>query len=194
MRFYRWHIFFAIIVIAAAVFVFEATKKETGADLRVAFIADTYVNTQNFKANGKELELLLRDADKNGEKELYIESFHFEKASERSKKLEELISEDKWDIYIADKEAFEGVKNKDGFIEADYIPSKGTEIKTLEEDGKVYAANLFGNTIIKRLGIYEAENLYMAPAKGKEKEASTFRKNGRNICYYILENREKYIY
>lgn len=195
MRFYKWHIFFALIVIAAAVFIFESVQKEIGGDLRVAFVADTYVNTQNFKVNGSELELLLRDADENGKRELYIESFHSDDAKERSKKLEELIKEDKWDLYIADKEALEGVENKGGFIEADYLPQKGAEVKTLtDEDGKVYAANLAGNSIIKRLGVYESENLYMAPAQGREKEASTFRKNGRNICYYILENREKYMF
>ena len=194
MRFYRWHIIFTILVIIALIFVLNGMRKSNSADLRIAFVADTYVNTQNFKANGTELELLLRDADGNEKKELIFENFYFDNAKERAKKLDQLIEEDEWDLYIADKEAFEGVKNKNGFIEADYLPQSGSEIASLkDEKGRVYAASIKGNTIIKRLGIYEADNLYIAPASGKEKEASQFRKNGRNICYYILENKEKYL-
>ena len=194
MRFYRWHFIFMILVIIALVFVFNGMKKSDDADLRIAFVADTYANTQNFKANGSELELLLRDADENGKRELMIESFYLDNASERAKKLELLIDEDKWDLYIADKEAFMSVENKNGFIEANYLPQSGVEVDTLEdENGRIYAASIKGNTIIKRLGIYEADNLYIAPALGKEKEPSKFRKNGRNICYYVLENREKYL-
>ena len=136
----------------------------------------------------------MRDADGNEKKELIFENFYFDNAKERAKKLDQLIEEDEWDLYIADKEAFEGVKNKNGFIEADYLPQSGSEIASLkDEKGRVYAASIKGNTIIKRLGIYEADYLYIAPASGKEKEASQFRKNGRNICYYILENKEKYL-
>ena len=194
MRFYRWHFIFMILVIIALVFVFNGMKKSDDADLRIAFVADTYANTQNFKANGSELELLLRDADENGKRELMIESFYLDNASERAKKLEQLIDEDKWDLYIADKEAFMSVENKNGFIEANYLPQSGVEVDTLEdENGRIYAASIKGNTIIKRLGIYEADNLYIAPALGKEKESSLYRKNGRNICYYVLENREKYL-
>ena len=52
MRFYRWHIIFTILVIIALIFVLNGMRKSNSADLRIAFVADTYVNTQNFKANG----------------------------------------------------------------------------------------------------------------------------------------------
>ena len=75
------------------------------------------------------------------------------------------------------------------FITAtDYVNLSTSPLETLkDDDGRVYAVSLENNDFVKRLGIVDSTDLFIAAVGAKDgKELSTARKNGRNIAGYIL--------
>lgn len=193
-RYYCWHIIFALLVAMCVIFVFRGlTKKET-ADLRIVYAAEKYMNAQSFNDGKEELELLVRDANKDDKRVASITVNMGNDEEDSVENLKEATEADSYDIYISTRAAFEAVEDKSVFAPVDdyYNTSIDTHIQYLTDgDGAAYAASLKDNSLAEALGITNADELYIAAAALGD-DASLYRKNGVNITGYILENKYKY--
>lgn len=163
-------------------------------DLRIGYSATVHMNAQTFSDMKGEFELLIRDANGDEDKNASVETFASENIEDVINSLKSNIKSDRFDIYIADKEAFEAIEDKSVFADSKrYFIAENSRLDTLKDkDGRVFAVSLRDNSLAKACGISENENLYIAAAKDKGSVESTHRKNGMNISGYIIENRNKY--
>lgn len=177
-------------------FVFSKTTVEYPPDLRIAYTSTNYMNSQTFDDYKSELEMLLNEATDDDKKTAKLETFSSENEKEVADKLKEYIKSDNYDIYIASEEAFKAIEDKSVFIDASRYVSQIIKRDTMLEDssGRAYAVPLEGNTIIETFGGTDTTGLYIAAAAEKGENISAFRKNGTNICGYIIENKDKYNY
>ena len=196
LQFYKWQIIFFILVFICGMFVLSKTTVKYPADLRIAYTSMNYMNSQTFNDYRSELEMLLNEATGDDKKIATIKTFSSENMSEVKTKLKEYIASDVYDIYIASKEAFEAIEDKSVFIDASRYESQIIKRDTMLEDssGRAYAVPIEGNSLIETFGCTDSKGLYIAAAAEKSENTSTFRKNGSNICGYIIENKDKYTY
>ena len=192
LAYYQWHLIFALLVIVCAVFVYTSVTRTVDSDLRVAYSCREYMNAQTFRDMKAEFELLIRDANGDGDKNADVTVFSDDDENKVIEKLKEYVVSDEYDIYISTADAFEAVEDKKCFADTEkyYIYSDDDDVLK-DESGRVYAVSLNNNTIAKTFGIPDNANLYIAAAVD-EGEATTYRKNGSNITGYIIENKYKY--
>lgn len=196
LKYYKWQIIFFILIFICAAFVFSKTTEEYPADLRIAYTSTNYMNSQTFNDYRSELEMLLNEATNDDKKVATIETYSSKDLTEVTNKLKEYIKSDDYDIYIASQEAFEAVEDKSVFVDASRYVSQIIRRDTMLEDssGRAYAVPLEGNTLIETFGGTDTTGLYIAAAAEEGENTSAFRKNGANICGYIIENKDKYNY
>lgn len=196
LKFYKWQIIFFILIFICGMFVLSKTTVKYPADLRIAYASMNYMNSQTFNDYRSELEMLLNEATDDDKKVATIKTFSSENMSEVKTKLKEYIASDVYDIYIASKEAFEAIEDKSVFVDASRYESQIIKRDSMLEDssGRAYAVPVEGNTLIETFGCTDSKGLYIAAAAEKGDNTSTFRKNGSNICGYIIENKDKYTY
>ena len=177
-------------------FVLSKVTVKHPADLRIAYTSMSYMNSQTFNDCKSEIEMLLHESTNDDKKVASLKTFSSENIKEVTNKLKEYIASDVYDIYIAPKEAFEAIEDKSVFIDASRYESQIIKRDTMLEDssGYAYAVPIEGNTIIETFGCTDTKGLYIAAAAEKGEDISTFRKNGTNICGYIIENKDKYNY
>ncbi len=194
LSYYKWHLIFALVVIICLSFMFGKFLFKEEPDLRIGYTSTEHMNTQTFSDSKSEIELLIRDANKDDEKLATIEAFADSDMSKVTTILEQYIKSNKYDIYIANKKAFTSIKDKSVFADSNrYFISHNSMLNTLEdEDGRIYAISLKDNSLVKYFGMSQNEDLYIAAAKDLKGEESIPRKNGMNISGYIIENRNKY--
>ncbi|MBE7054823.1 MAG: hypothetical protein E7392_01770 [Ruminococcaceae bacterium] len=164
----------------------------TTPDLIIGYVGDRYVNAQTFNDNKSTIELLLKDV--NGDKKMTASLLPYtaDLQSDIDTLLVEMLDAGSYDIYIASEETFENCEDKSLFANAEeYITFGSSEIKTLKDKtGRIYAISIDGNEFVKRMGILDSTDLYIAVALDKDKkEMSENRKNGRNITGYIIDNK-----
>ncbi|MBR1969629.1 MAG: hypothetical protein IKA17_04665 [Clostridia bacterium] len=198
LNYYKWQIIFFILIFICGMFVLSKTTVTFPADLRIAYTSTHYLNSQTFNDNKSEIEMLLNEATNDDKKVATIKTFSSDNIDEVKNKLRQYVKSDVYDIYIASKQAFDAIEDKSVFIDVSRYESQIIKRDTMLEDssGRAYAVPLEGNTIIELLGGTDTKGLYIAAAaeKGEEDEISAFRKNGINICGYIIENKDKYNY
>ncbi len=194
VSFYKWHIIFTLIVFICLSFMGGKFFSKVEGDLRIGYSATVHMNAQTFSDMKGEFELLIRDANGDEDKKASVETFASENIEDVINSLKSNIKSDKFDIYIADKEAFEAIEDKSVFADSKrYFIAENSRLDTLKDkDGRIFAVSLRDNSLAKACGISENENLYIAAAKDKGSGESTHRKNGMNISGYIIENRNKY--
>lgn len=187
------YIAFGLLVLVCFLFVGLKLVWKTEPDLRISYASTEFMNTQTFKDTIGEVELLIRDANNDGNRKAGVEAYYNKDEAEVLKKLKEYIDADSYDIYISTEKAFESIKDKSVFADSSRYYNLNTYGNdTLEdEDGRVYAVSLKDNTVAEYFGILSNEKLFIAAAQDKD-EATTFRKNGMNISGYIIENKNKY--
>ena len=154
------------------------------------------MNSATFNDYKSEIEMLLIEATDDDKLVAEIETYSDKSEDNILKKLKEYIASDNYDIYIADKEAFEAIEDKSVFIDTSIYLSQMVKEKDMLEDsdGRLYAVSLKENSLMEMLGTTDDEDLYIAVAADKGENASNFRKNGSNICGYIIESKTKYVY
>lgn len=191
-KYYKWHIFFAILIIVCLSFVLFNMTVSTAPDLVIGYVGDRYVNSQTFNDNKSTIELLLKDVNKDDKRTASMIPYTADLQSDIDELLFEMLDTGSYDIYIASKETFENCEDKSLFAGAEeYINFGTSEIKTLkDEKGRIYATSIEDNEFVKRMGILDSTDLYIAVALDKdEEEMSDNRKNGRNITGYIIDNK-----
>lgn len=164
-------------------------------DLTVSYAGTKYINTQSFMDYKSEIELLLKDANGDGKKIAGVYARTGDLQRDIDDVFTQIVDSGAYDIYIADKETFENYENKEAFADtSSYITFGEKEYDTLEDSsGRTYAVSIGNNTLAKRLGFVDTEGLYIAAsAANKKGEITQYKKNGRNITAYIIENKEKY--
>lgn len=191
-RYYKWHIFFFILIVVCLSFVLFNMTISTTPDLIIGYVGDRYVNAQTFNDNKSTIELLLKDV--NGDKKMTASLLPYtaDLQSDIDILLEEMLGTGSYDIYIASEETFKNCEDKSLFANAEeYISFGSSEIKTLKDkNGRIYAISIDGNEFVKKMGILDSTDLYIAVALDKDKkEMSENRKNGRNITGYIIDNK-----
>lgn len=189
--YYKWHLFFLLLIIVCLGFIFINMASKTEPDLVVGYLGINYVNVQTFNDNKSEIELLLRDANDDGEKISTIYAYAVDLESDLHDTFADMIDSDDYDIYITTKAALKKVKDKSVFVAADeYVTLTGKEIDTLKDkSGRTYAVSLEDNDYVKKMGILNTTDLYIAVAQSqdeKDGELPGNRKNGRNIAGYII--------
>jgi len=191
-RYYKWHVFFFLLIVVCLSFVLFNMTISTTPDLIIGYVGDRYVNAQTFNDNKSTIELLLKDV--NGDKKMTASLLPYtaDLQSDIDTLLVEMLDAGSYDIYIASEETFENCEDKSLFANAEeYITFGSSEIKTLKDKtGRIYAISIDGNEFVKRMGILDSTDLYIAVALDKDKkEMSENRKNGRNITGYIIDNK-----
>ena len=191
-RYYKWHVFFFLLIVVCLSFVLFNMTISTTPDLIIGYVGDRYVNAQTFNDNKSTIELLLKDV--NGDKKMTASLLPYtaDLQSDIDTLLVEMLDAGSYDIYIASEETFENCEDKSLFANAEeYITFGSSEIKTLKDKtGRIYAISIDGNEFVKRMGILDSTDLYIAVALDKDKkEMSDNRKNGRNITGYIIDNK-----
>ena len=191
-RYYKWHIFFFILIAVCLSFVLFNMTISTTPDLIIGYVGDRYVNAQTFNDNKSTIELLLKDV--NGDKKMTASLLPYtaDLQSDIDTLLVEMLGTGSYDIYIASEKTFENCEDKSLFANAEeYISFGSSEIKTLKDKtGRIYAISIDGNEFVKKMGIIDSTDLYIAVALDKDKkEMSDNRKNGRNITGYIIDNK-----
>lgn len=196
LKYYKWQIIFFILVIICGLFVLSKSTVKYPSDLRIAYTSTNYMNSQTFNDYKSEIEMLLNEATNDDKKIATIKTFSSENMNEVKNKLKEYVASDVYDIYIASKQAFEAIEDKSVFIDTSRYVSQIIKRDTMLEDssGRAYAVPLEGNTLIETFGGTDTKGLYIAAAAEEGENISAFRKNGANICGYIIENKDKYNY
>ncbi len=187
------YIAFGLLVLVCFLFIGFKLIRKIEPDLRISYTSTEYMNTQTFNDTKGEIELLLRDANGDGNLRAGVEAYYSKRNAEVLKKLEEYIASDSYDIYISTKQAFESVKDKSVFADSSRYYNINTYGNDMLEDetGRVYAVSLKDNTLAEYIGILSNENLFIAAAKDSD-DTTLFRKNGMNISGYIIVNKNKY--
>ena len=193
-KYYKWHMVFAVIAAVCVVFTIQKLSEKETADLRIGFASSTYMNTQYFNDNKQEIEMLLFDATGDGKRSARIKARSGDDESKVSADVIEFISSGEYDIIISSESALRGVQDKSVFVDASTYKSQLIHESSMLKDanGRAYAVSLEDNSLMQRLGATETDKLYIAALAIKNDKNSTFRKNGKNICGYIIENRDKY--
>ena len=118
------YIAFGLLVLVCFLFIGFKLMWKTEPDLRISYASTEYMNTQTFNDTIGEVELLLRDANGDGQQKAGVEAYYSKDTAEVLKKLEQYIESDSYDIYISTKTAcsfdnsmsgsvYELTKNKD---------------------------------------------------------------------------------
>ena len=187
--FYKWHLFFLVLIIICVGFVLSNVTHKKEPDLTIGYVGKNYINVQTFNDNKKTIELLLHDANGDSEKISSIGAYAVDLESDLHEVFEKLIDKDSFDLFIAEKTAFTKYADKSVFATAtEYANLVEKPADTLKDDkGRVYAVSLEGIDFLKRMGIVDSTDLYIAAMNPKDGgELTTNRKNGRNIAGYIL--------
>lgn len=191
LGYYKWHLTFLLLVIICITFSFINMTSTEKPDLTIGYIGTDYVNVQTFNDNKGELELLIRDADGNGESKAEMYAYAVDLQSDLNDTFLEMIEAENYHIFISTKKAFEDVEDKDVFIDAnEFVNLKGKKFATLsDKKDRVYAVSLKDNDYMKNMGILNSDNLYIAVAFAEPDEDGDIpmtSKNARNIAGYIL--------
>lgn len=187
--FYKWHLFFLILIVICVVFVLSNVTQKKEPDIMIGYVGKNYINVQTFNDNKGIIELLLHDATGDGEKISSIGAYAVDLESDLHEVFEKLVDKDSFDLFIAEKTAFTKYKDKSVFVTAtEYVNLSERPLETLKDDnGRIYAVSLEGIDFMKRMGFVDSTDLYIAAVNPKDGgELSTNRKNGRNIAGYIL--------
>lgn len=194
LGYYKWHIIIAIVVIVCSLVIYNSVTSDKESDLSFVFVSTKYMNTQYFKDAKPELELLLKDVNHDSSRVADVKAFAEKSEGDVLKRLEECIASGKYDAYIADKQAFEQIKDKSVFEDASvYIPSNEKNEYLEDSGGRLYAVSLKDNSLAKRLGMIENDGLYIAVGvKTENGERTGKMKNAMNISGYIINSRDKY--
>ena len=188
-QFYKWHILFLVLIAICVGFILSNVTQKKEPDLSVCYIGKNYINVQTFNDNKSTLELLLHDANADGERNISISAFPVDLESDLHEVFEKMVEKDTYNIFIAEKTAFTKFEDKSLFVTAnEYVDLSKIPGDTLKDDeDRIYAVSLEGCAYLKRLGIFDATDLYIVavnPAEGEELTRN--HKNGRNIAGYIL--------
>lgn len=189
--YYKWHLLFLLLVLICVGFMFLNITSTTEPDLVIGYIGINYVNVQTFNDNKGEIELLLRDSNDDGERLTSMYAYAVDLENDLHDTFAEMIDTDNYDIYITTKSALKKAEDKSVFVSAsEYVNLSGKDIDTLKDkSGRVYAVSLEDNEYLKKMGIMNTTDLYIAVAQSendKEGELPGNRKNGRNIAGYII--------
>ena len=188
-QFYKWHILFLVLIAICVGFVLSNVTQKEEPDLSICYVGKNYINVQTFNDNKRTLELLLHDSNDDGKKSTVISAYPVDLESDLHEVFKKMVERDTEDIFIAEKTAFTKYEDKSVFATAsEYVDLSKLNVDTLkDDDGRVYAVSLEGCPYLKRLGIFDDTDLYIAaanPADGGE--LTKKHKNGRNIAGYIL--------
>lgn len=196
LRYYKWHLIFALLVVICLAFVYTNMTANDEPDLTIAYVGTQYINTQSFMDYKAEIELLIKDANGDGKKLAAVSANTGDLQRDIDEAFFEIVESGSYDIYVASEKTFSSYKDKKAFVSTDeYITFGEGKFDTLSDSsGRTYAVSLKDNTLAKRLGFMDTTDLYIAAAVGKEETLSDFKKNGRNIAGYIIDNKEKYTY
>lgn len=191
LDYYKWHLIFLLLVLICIGFMLLNITSTTEPDLVIGYIGMNYVNVQTFNDNKAEIELLLRDSNDDGERLTSMYAYAVDLENDLHDTFAEMIDTDDYDIYITTKTALKKVEDKSVFVPAsEYVNLSGKDIDTLKDkSGRVYAVSLEDNEYLKKMGIMNTTDLYIAVAQSendKEGELPGNRKNGRNIAGYII--------
>ena len=194
LGYYKWHIIFGIIILICVLFAVGSIFNKTPADMKIAYFSEKHMNVQYFRDAKEEIELLLHDANRDSIRYADVEAFSSKKAEELSGKLAQFIESKECTMIIADKNVFESVADKSVFQEVTGYMIKDDDLSYLtDENEKLYATSLENNSVVKRLGMVENQNLYVAVLiKTENGEKTSDMKNAMNISGYIIENKNKY--
>lgn len=191
LDYYKWHLIFLLLVLICIGFMLLNMTSKTEPDLVIGYIGMNYVNVQTFNDNKAEIELLLRDSNDDGERLTSMYAYAVDLENDLHDTFAEMIDTDNYDIYITTKSALKKAEDKSVFVSAsEYVNLSGKDIDTLKDkSGRVYAVSLEDNEYLKKMGIMNTTDLYIAVAQSendKEGELPGNRKNGRNIAGYII--------
>lgn len=194
IRYYKWHLLFSLVVLVCITFIFVSLTTRTSPDMTIGYTGTKFINRQMFNDNKSEIELLLHDANEDGKKTANFVTYTIDMQKDINETFSQMIESEEYDIYIASRETFESCEDKNVFVDASsYIDFSQKELETLEDaSGRIYATSLTDNSIAERLGVVDPTGLYIAAAADKDKEPTAYRKNGRNLAGYIVDNKSKY--
>ncbi len=189
-QYYKWHILFLVLIAICVGFIFSNMTQKKEPDISICYIGKNYINVQTFNDNKKTIELLLHDANGDGEKFSAISAYPVDLESDLHEVFEKIVGKDTQDIFISEKTAFTKYEDKSVFVTAsEYVDLSELPVDTLkDDDGRVYAVSLDKSRFMERLGFAkDVTGLYIAAVNPKGGgELTKNRKNGRNIAGYIL--------
>ncbi len=190
--YYKWHLFFLLLVIVCVVFVLTSLTTSYEADLCFGYIGlqTGYMDTQKFNDNKSDIEKLLKDATGDGDRYAEIFIYNANKKKEAVQFLEDMIETESYHIFIAPKDTFLTHENKSHF--ATLLDPKANVETLTDSNGRIYAVSLEGNTYIEMLGLRDSTGLYIAAADFEDDELTDYEKNGINITNFIVESRKNY--
>lgn len=187
INYYKWHFIFFLIILVCVVFILSSVTRNIDPDITIGYIATPYVNIEDFDNNKAIFEHLLHDANADGKKNAKLIDYTVDKQSDINELFVDMISSKSYHIYILPKEAFLAYKDKSAFAS---VSVKAANTETLkDENGRIYAYSIEGNTYAENLGFINTDNLFIAAANFGEEELSTEEKNGMNITKEIIERR-----
>lgn len=188
-HYYKWHILFLALIVVCVTFILTSVTQRHEPDLSICYIGKNYINVQTFDDNKKMIEDILHDANKDEKKVASISAYPVDTESDLHEVFEKIAEKDTFDIFISEKTAFSKYEDKSIFVTAgEYVNLSKLPVETLkDENGRIYAVSLEKCPFLKRLGIFDATDLYIAAVDAKGGgELTGNRKNGRNITQYIL--------
>ncbi len=190
IAYYRWHLIFLLLILICICFIVSSLMTKSEPDIILGYFGTEYVNEQTFNDNKAEIELLLHDSNNDKERMANLVTYTVRDIDDVTKFLEDAVETKSYHIYIAPKRAFEDFSDKAAFRTLSADSAADDTLST--SSGRVYAVSVEGNTLLRRLGFLNDDNLYIAAADFGEEEISTFEKNGANIARHIIESRTKY--
>lgn len=187
ISYYKWHLIFFLIILICIIFILTSVTRNIDPDVIIGYIATPYVKLEDFDNNKANFEHLLHDANNDGKKNAKLIDYTIDKQSDINELFVDMIDSKSYHIYILPKEAFEAYKDKSAFAD---IEISGVNVESLsDENGRIYAYTIEGNTYAESLGFINTDNLFIAAANFREEELSTGEKNGINITREIIKRR-----
>lgn len=193
INYYKWHLFFLLIIIICFIFAFTNMTIPIEPDVTIGYIGTNYINVQTFNDNKSEIENVLADANADDKTSAQMYAYTVDLQSEIDEIFVEMVDSGDYDIYISNKEAFESFEDKSQFVTVnEYISDiESDKYETIKDkSGRIYAVSLKDNDYAKKLGILDTADAYIAVAVSDTEdgeEYSTSRKNGKNIALFIVK-------
>ena len=189
VSYYKWHLIFLLLIIVCLAFIVQSCSTSTEPDLVIGYIASPYLKIEDFDNNkGQQIEILLHDANDDGDKTVELLDYTVDKEDEINELFVDMIDSKSYHIYILPKHAFEAYKDKSAFSNIEVADVNVDSLK--DEDGRIYAYSIEGNSYAEKLGFINNANLYIAAANFGDAELSAQEKNGINITREIIKQRK----
>lgn len=198
----------AIIILIGVIVAVRSCTQRVEPDLVISYIGENYFSSETFYNNSRELASAVPDINGDGENEVELTVISFNSnltaAQEQSNnaKMTMSMGQGKSRLYLMDEQYCQHYIDEADEIPvlADLTDLAPEGVGTLSDsEGRVYAIDVSGNALLKKLGLDETDGVYAAMRAITEMDYVNYKnptpeqmnKAAEDVLLYILNNKDE---